>query len=634
MQGDDIDIMTERASAADYPRDFASSPPSSIQNNGPQGQLAADASAASEDDLANFWDDVVDGHPGGSQDVAMAGADSYAESTLPGPSTPLVQQRHILDTRPQNIRQHHSLVQGHHGDSSSSPSSGMFGSPDQRTPSTEFFISPLAPATPTLAPGTKRKAGVSNSDTNTRKKPRTVDVDLTQNDQSTPPLLSAWHTAGQDSADHREFLANKDEIDRQYTVGDKHRTESDSWENKLRWLKEQRTKDAKKAQRQAARKQKQQHTVAAPAPAPAPVSAQIQALAPAPQVAQPPAVPARRQGARYAKDLVNCPVLGSRELEHYPLLGDGSGRYRCLHYDRHLCGTPQCPIFDHRHCCREGYTKERLEQQVEQHETRDRRKIERLIQAGKLDPRHKTWTGWYSEKLARKFNEQHLFVHALEWTTTGEKREQWRQVKMAQPLPAPQPAPAAPASEQEEQEMPSPAAKEAQSGAVEAPSSPESLRQAATQAVLGQMKVKRLARKRALTAAEQTLVGSIDVATVLKSLESLGFDKVVGMVAKELERLEEQRFGKGEEKEEEIGDAMDLDDDFFSIGDADVAAMFPEVDLLPAALFVGANRWIEAEEAASTSPSAVGTPVESWEFDEQDPLDLFFISRVDGTYNQ
>jgi len=78
---------------------------------------------------------------------------------------------------------------------------------------------------------------------------------------------------------------------------------------------------------------------------------------------------------------------------------------------------------------------------------------------------------------------------------------------------------------------------------------------------------------------------------------------------------------------------MDVDDEFFSIRDMDIAAMFPEVDLLPDALFVGASRWLEDEEAArtspeaaSTSPEAVGTLVESWEIevDEEDPLDLFF----------
>jgi len=455
-----------RAHAAEYPGDFASS---SSSNNAPPGQQTVGAGAASEDDLASFWDDVAAGQPG-DNDVGMAGAD--------------------------------------------------------------FFNTPPEPATPSLAPGTKRKATSSTLDTHTNKKPRTVDVDLTQDDQSTQPLLSAWHTAGQDSPDYREYLANKDEIDRLYTVGDKHRKETDDWENKLRWLKQQRIKEARNAQRQGGRKHKQPHTFAAPAPVPAP--APVLTLAPVPQVAQATAVPTRRQGALYATDIERCPVFGSRELEDYPLLGGSSDRYLYLHYDRHLCGTPQCPIWEHPSCCCEGYTKENLERRVEQHETRDRQKIERWTQKGKLDDRHKTWTGWYSAKIALKCNERYLLVKALQWTPTGERRQQMRLARMAQPLAAPQSAPEAPAVEQEEQDVPSAGAKEVQSVVEEAPSSPESLRKAATQVVLGQMKVRRLAVKRALTTAQRIIVSRVDVATVLETFGPSGFDKVVGMVAKEM----------------------------------------------------------------------------------------------------
>lgn len=192
-------------------------------------------------------------------------------------------------------------------------------------------------------------------------------------------------------ADHEEFLENRGVILKHYLQGGQSRQATDQeWQVMGVWKLYQASKQ-------------QQSTEEPEKPKKSPKKSKVPAPA-----------PARKQSDRYDNDKVKCPKLPSRDLEDYSEVRPGV--YRCLHDDSADCISGTCSKKGH-DCCRTGYSLKILAERIKQKELRAYMKIEREIEAGKLDPRHKTWTGYYTPKLADTHGKEQLFFDPLPWSS-------------------------------------------------------------------------------------------------------------------------------------------------------------------------------------------------------------------------
>ncbi|KAF2022939.1 hypothetical protein EK21DRAFT_119238 [Setomelanomma holmii] len=134
---------------------------------------------------------------------------------------------------------------------------------------------------------------------------------------------------------------------------------------------------------------------------------------------------------RMPGDLEDCPVLPSRNLADYPQFEGKPGRYRCLNTVSDFCGTSDCP-WKHPKCLN-GATLNELAKDVERTEGQKRSQIDRWVDQKRFSPAHKTWVGYYDEKLAKTYGKQKLVAEPLEWTEQPRKRAALRAKKANKP---------------------------------------------------------------------------------------------------------------------------------------------------------------------------------------------------------